>query len=129
MAPGNLPGATASSPATSPAAPRPPAGVRWRGDGYHFGMTTPHDDGPAGEKPDDDAATEAQDGGSTRDRETPEVGLIADEELPEDLQPTEDNPLAQDPDESDDATDAGPGAGPGGDEKSVEGMPDMGSPA
>jgi hypothetical protein len=29
----------------------------------------------------------------------PETGLIADEELPEDLQPTDDNPLAQDPDE------------------------------
>jgi hypothetical protein len=33
------------------------------------------------------------------ERETPDVGLIADEELPEDLQPTEDNPLAQDPPE------------------------------
>ena len=31
------------------------------------------------------------------ERETPEVGLIADEELPKDLQPTDDNPLAQDP--------------------------------
>ena len=28
----------------------------------------------------------------------PDVGLIADEDLPEDLQPTDDNPLAQDPD-------------------------------
>jgi hypothetical protein len=38
------------------------------------------------------------------ERETPDVGLIADEELPEDLQPTEDNPLAQDPpdDQADD---------------------------
>lgn len=88
-------------------------------------MTTPHDDGPRDEKSDDDAATDAQTGGSTQDRETPEVGLIADEDLPEDLQPTDDNPLAQDPDESDDTKDAGPGPG----SKPVEGMPDMGSPA
>ena len=52
----------------------------------------------------------------------PEVGLIADEDLPEDLQPTDDNPLAQDPEqraakekENDDPP-------------KVDGMPDMGDP-
>ncbi|MGZ5418412.1 MAG: hypothetical protein ACXWDI_14665 [Nocardioides sp.] len=48
-----------------------------------------------------------------------EVGLIPDEDLPEDLQPTDDNPLAQDPS---DAADGAEGAEP----KQVEGMPDMG---
>jgi hypothetical protein len=52
--------------------------------------------------------------------ERPETGLIADEDLPEDLQPTDDNPLAKDPGESDDDTSAGG--------VKVEGMPDMGSP-
>ena len=47
---------------------------------------------------------------------------ISDEELPEDLQPTDDNPLAQDPDESGD--DEGVA-----ESKKVEGMPDMGDPA
>ncbi len=53
-----------------------------------------------------------------------EVGLVPDEDLPEDLQPSDDNPLAQDPEESDDDT------GPGGSAESekVEGMPDMGEP-
>lgn len=50
----------------------------------------------------------------------PEVGLIADEDLPEDLQPTDDNPLAQDPDvrEAKEKESAEPAK--------VEGMPDMG---
>lgn len=34
------------------------------------------------------------------DHEQPEVGLVADEDLPEDLQPSDDNPLAKDPDDS-----------------------------
>ena len=33
---------------------------------------------------------------SSNENETPDVGLIADEDLPEDLQPTDDNPLAKD---------------------------------
>jgi hypothetical protein len=66
----------------------------------------------------------------TGERETPEVGLIGDEDLPEDLQPTDDNPLAQDPAETDesqegDASESGPG--PSG-EPRVEDMPDMGDP-
>ena len=63
--------------------------------------------------------------GNDNKRETPEVGLIPDEELPEDLQPTDDNPLAQDPSEAED--DDG-GDSPSG-ERKVEGMPDMGEPA
>ena len=60
------------------------------------------------------------------DRETPDVGLIPDEDLPEDLQP-EENPLARDPDE--DGDDAGDGSPAGGsDAGKVEGMPDMGEP-
>ncbi len=61
---------------------------------------------------------------SSNENETPEVGLIPDEDLPEDLQPTDDNPLAKDPsetedDDSGDETASGP---------KVEGMPDMGEP-
>jgi hypothetical protein len=56
-------------------------------------------------------------------REEPEVGLIADEDLPEDLQPTDDNPLAQDPDQQDDTDD-----GSSKDAEKVDGMPDMGEP-
>jgi hypothetical protein len=52
-----------------------------------------------------------------------DVGLVADEDLPADLQPTDDNPLAQDPADSDD----GDSSGNGGEQK-VEGMPDMGNP-
>ena len=51
--------------------------------------------------------------------ETPEVGLIADEQLPEDLQPDK-NPLAADPD---DQPDDG-----GSEEPQVDGLPDMGQP-
>jgi hypothetical protein len=62
---------------------------------------------------------------SESSNETPEVGLIPDE----DLQP-EENPLARDPDEDgDDAGDGSPAGGSGGSgEGKVEGMPDMGEP-
>jgi hypothetical protein len=60
---------------------------------------------------------------SPEPREEPEVGLIADEDLPEDLQPTDDNPLAQDPDQQDDSDD-----GSSKDAEKVDGMPDMGEP-
>lgn len=57
----------------------------------------------------------------TSEPQQPDVGLISDEDLPEDLQPTDDNPLAQNPgEESEDKDDSEPGK--------VEGMPDMGSP-
>ena len=79
-------------------------------------MTSSTDDGPG------DRAENAQDPEQSKDRETPEVGLIADEDLPEDLQPTDDNPLAQDPDQDD-----GDEAGEGADEKAA-GMPDIGNP-
>ena len=58
------------------------------------------------------------DGDEKNSGETPEVGLVPDEDLPEDLQPAE-NPLAQDPDDEDDD-----GEKPG----NVEGMPDLGGP-
>jgi hypothetical protein len=59
----------------------------------------------------------------TSDREPGEVG-IRDEDLPEDLQPTDDNPLAQNPDDQDEQED-----GDTGETSQVEGMPDMGNPA
>ncbi len=54
--------------------------------------------------------------------ETPDVGLISDEQLPDDLQP-EKNPLARAPEEEPDSE------GDSGDPSAkVEGMPDMGEP-
>ena len=58
------------------------------------------------------------------EHERPETGLISDEELPEDLRPTEDNPLAKDPEDTDDSSQGGPAASAG----KAEGMPDMGDP-
>jgi hypothetical protein len=64
---------------------------------------------------------------SGEERETPDVGLVPDEDLPGDLQPKE-NPLARDPDDdADDAGEDGPAEGGSGETK-VEGMPDMGEP-
>jgi len=40
------------------------------------------------------------------EHERPEVGLIADEDLPEDLQPTDDNPLAKNPEDTEDSEDS-----------------------
>jgi hypothetical protein len=54
------------------------------------------------------------------EHETPEVGLIPDEDLPEDLQPDK-NPLAAAPDDES-------GSDPDGDEPTVQGMPDLGQP-
>ena len=56
---------------------------------------------------------------SNEPREEPDIGLIADEDLPEELQPSEDNPLAQQPEDPDDT---------GNEDPKVEGMPDMGQP-
>ena len=53
-------------------------------------------------------------------REPGEIG-IRDEDLPEDLQPTDDNPLAQNPEDQKDDEDADPS-------QKVEGMPDVGNP-
>jgi hypothetical protein len=41
------------------------------------------------------------------EHERPEKGLISDEELPEDLRPSDDNPLAKDPEEQDDGEEPG----------------------
>ena len=62
---------------------------------------------------------------NSNERETPDVGLISDEELPEDLQPTDDNPLAQAPSE----TDGGDDDGAPSEEQKVDGLPDMGEPS
>jgi hypothetical protein len=53
------------------------------------------------------------------EHERPDRGLVGDKELPEDLQPTEDNPLAKNPGEEDAGEDEEPKA---------EGLPDMGGP-
>jgi hypothetical protein len=55
---------------------------------------------------------------SSSERE-PGEDVIRDEDLPEDLQPTDDNPLAQNPDDQQD--DEQP--------EKVDGMPDLGDPA
>lgn len=57
------------------------------------------------------------------EHERPDVGLIGDEDLPEDLRPTEDNPLAKDPGDDGDADDGGDAAA-----DKAPGMPDMGDP-
>lgn len=63
-----------------------------------------------------------EDPGRSDGHEPPDQGLISDEELPEDLRPTDDNPLAKDPGDEDDATGQKP------ENAKVEGMPDLGSP-
>jgi len=60
---------------------------------------------------DGSASTGTADGGATGQLEDGGVG-ISDEQLPEDLQPTDDNPLAQPPD--DDEGDEGLSLGPDG---------------
>jgi hypothetical protein len=69
----------------------------------------------------DESSGPAGSGGSG-DAEAPEPGVIADEQLPDDLNP-EKNPLARNPDEE--SEDDSPETG--GTDK-VEGMPDMGQP-
>ena len=54
---------------------------------------------------------------SSNEREPGDVG-IRDEDLPEDLQPTDDNPLAQNPEDQQDDDEPA----------KVEGMPDLGDP-
>jgi hypothetical protein len=53
------------------------------------------------------------------EHERPDRGLVGDRDLPEDLQPIEDNPLAKSPGEEDAGDDEEPRA---------EGLPDMGDP-
>ena len=57
------------------------------------------------------------------EHERPDVGLIGDEDLPEDLRPTDDNPLAKDPDDDGDDDGANDAAA-----DKAAGMPDMGDP-
>jgi len=81
-------------------------------------MTSSQDEplGPGG--PED--VTSDEDTRPTEPNGLPDKGYISDEQLPEDLQPTDDNPLAKDPgeDEEDDS----------GESAKAEGMPDMGDP-
>jgi hypothetical protein len=56
--------------------------------------------------------------------ESEQPGAVTDDQLPEDLQPTDDNPLAKDPGEDDED---GAGDTAAGSPK-VEGMPDLGNP-
>jgi hypothetical protein len=86
-----------------------------RPDGYVCIIPTPRGyDGHMSE------SSSENESGSTSEHETPEVGLIPDEDLPEDLQPDK-NPLAADPDDE---------SGPDADSAApkVDGMPDMGQP-
>lgn len=65
-----------------------------------------------------ESANESTESPQADGTETPEVGLIADEQLPEDLQP-EKNPLAADPEDESEKSDS---------EQKVQGLPDMGQP-
>lgn len=85
--------------------------------GYHAGMSEPEHEPTPGRQPSDADRDLAE-------HERPDVGLISDEELPEDLRPSDDNPLAKDPDDSDGKDSGGPAPSP----DRVEGMPDMGNP-
>lgn len=93
----------------------------WRvetpGIGYDGPMSENQNEPGPGQRPSDAERDLAE-------HERPDVGLIADEDLPEDLQPTDDNPLAKDPGDDEDE---GGKTGQGGTGK-VEGMPDMGDP-
>ena len=97
--------------------PGPGRGINGRRRGY---------DGRMSESSNESTGSSNQSSESGEERETPDVGLVPDEELPEDLQPKE-NPLARDPD---DDTEGAEGDGPAGGsgEGKVEGMPDMGEP-
>ena len=53
---------------------------------------------------------------------------ISDDQLPEDLQPTDDNPLAQSPEDHPIGRDAESEDGDDAAEKKVEGLPDAGDP-
>jgi hypothetical protein len=73
---------------------------------------------PSPDRPDGDGTDPSSQSGDDA------PGLISDEELPEDLQPTDDNPLARDPDADDEGSDGDAASGPG----RVDGMPDAGQP-
>lgn len=97
-----------------------PRGVTTPGPGYDVVMTdSENTPGPgSGGSPRSDAERDLA------EHERPEVGLVGDEDLPEDLRPTDDNPLAKNPDEDDTGQDGGSGSSA----DKVEGMPDMGDP-
>ena len=104
--------ATAPTPVGAVAMPAAARGINDRGRGY---------DGRMSESSNESGGSSNEQTGSAEEHETPEVGLVPDEELPEDLQPKE-NPLAADPD------DASDGPGDASSEPQVDGMPDLGQP-
>lgn len=73
-------------------------------------------DGPMSEPTNEPTDSDRDSAGT----ETPDVGLISDEQLPDDLQP-EKNPLARNPEDEPEESEKDPSA-------EVEGMPDMGNP-
>jgi len=68
----------------------------------------------------DDDMSESQNESGTS-QPSSEQGLISDEQLPDDLRPDK-NPMARDPDDSDEAGSTGPA------DASSDGGPDMGQP-
>lgn len=75
------------------------AGSRlWGRLGYDGGMSEPENE----RNPDQQGEADAR--RDLAEHEQPETGLISDEELPQDLRPTDDNPLAKDPDDSEESS-------------------------
>ncbi len=61
-----------------------------------------HDDPGVDGQPDPQAGSQPSgDEGGSAGQSSDEPGVIEDEQLPEDLQPTDDNPLAKNPEEED----------------------------
>jgi len=70
------------------------------------------DSGSSNSSPTDSGNTSSDSSGSSADSDDDSVG-ISDDQLPEDLQPTDDNPLAKPPSDEDDE-DSGMSLGPDG---------------
>jgi hypothetical protein len=74
-------------------------GVRTARSGYDAPMTE-NQNRPVGEPSDAER--------DLAEHERPDVGLIRDEDLPEDLRPSDENPLAKDADDTDEAGPSAP---------------------
>lgn len=82
----------------------PLSGQLWRaghGTGYTGDMTENQQEPRPGQEPSDAERDLAA-------HERPERGLIADQDLPEDVRPGDDNPLAKGPDEDEQPSGPGP---------------------
>jgi hypothetical protein len=90
---------------------------RWRvnrlAGGYGVGMNETQNEPTQGRQEPSEAERDLA------EHERPDRGLVGDKDLPEDLQPTEDNPLAKNPGED---------AAGDDEEPKAEGMPDLGDP-